>query len=46
MPDPSHVLYVASLELHADMSYEERPIRIVDKKYQVLRHHTIMHVKV
>ena len=40
-PDPSHVLQWTDLELDADVSYEERPIQILDRREQVLRGKTI-----
>ncbi|XP_077217960.1 uncharacterized protein LOC143852461 [Tasmannia lanceolata] len=46
IPDPSHVIDIAPLELREDMSFEEQPIRIVDHKDQVLRRWTIPYVKV
>ena len=45
-PDPSHVLKWSELELEADASYGERPIRILDTHEQVLRGKTIPLVKV
>lgn len=31
-PDVSHVLDWKNLRIHIDLSYEEKPVRIVDKK--------------
>ncbi|GFZ09844.1 hypothetical protein Acr_21g0004430 [Actinidia rufa] len=36
-PDPSHVLEWSKLELEADASFEEKPIRVVDFREKVLR---------
>ena len=46
MADPSHVLRDQSIELKEDLTYEERPIQIVDQKDQVLRKKAIPLVKV
>ena len=45
-PDPSHVLDWTDLEVDEDVSYEERPARVLDKRDQVLRGKTIHLVKV
>ena len=45
-PDPSHVLSWSDLEIKGDVSYEERPIQILDRRDQVLRGRTIPLVKV
>ncbi|XP_058181413.1 uncharacterized protein LOC131299855 [Rhododendron vialii] len=45
-PDPSHVLEWSELELEADVSYEEEPMRILDSRDQVLRGKTIPLVRV
>jgi hypothetical protein len=45
-PDPSHVLEWSELELEADASYGEQPIRILDAREQVLRGKTIPLVRV
>lgn len=45
-PDPSHVLDWTELELESDVSYEERPLRVLDSRDQVLRGKTIPLVKV
>ena len=44
--DPSHVLRDQLVELKEDMTYEERPVQIVDRKDQVLRNKVIPLVKV
>ncbi|KAL3746177.1 hypothetical protein ACJRO7_015170 [Eucalyptus globulus] len=45
-PDPTHVLNFEELDVDERVSYEERPIQIVDRKEQVLRTKTIPLVKV
>ncbi|GFS42036.1 hypothetical protein Acr_00g0077830 [Actinidia rufa] len=45
-PDPSHVLEWRDLTLEADVSYIERPIRILDTLEHVLRGRSIPMVKV
>ena len=44
--DPSHVLRDQLVELKEDLTYEEKPIQIVDRKDQVLRNKVIPLVKV
>ena len=44
--DPTHVLSYEGLELDQDLSYEERPVQLLDKKDKVLRNKTIPLVKV
>ncbi|XP_077223412.1 uncharacterized protein LOC143857025 [Tasmannia lanceolata] len=44
--DPNHVIDIAPLKLRVDLSFEEQPICIVDRKDQVLRRQTIPYVKV
>ena len=44
--DPTHVLSYEGLELDHDLSYEEKPVQIMDKKDKVLRNKTIPLVKV
>ena len=44
--DPSHVLHTSELEVQENLSYEEMPIKIVDRKEQVLRSKVIPWVKV
>ena len=46
LADPSHVLRTSELEIKENLCYEELPIRIVDRKEQVLRSKTIPWVKV
>ena len=45
-PDPSHVLDWSHIEFESDVSYEERPIRILDSREQVLRGKTIHLLKI
>ena len=45
-PDPSHVLDWTDLEVEEDVSYEERPVQVLDTREQVLRGKTIPLVKV
>ena len=40
-PDPSHVLDWVDLEEDEDVSYEERPVQILDTREQVFRGKTI-----
>ncbi|KAM6563348.1 hypothetical protein CsatB_023346 [Cannabis sativa] len=44
--DPMHVLSYETLELQPDLSYDEQPVQILDKKEKVLRTKTISLVKV
>ncbi|GMP72867.1 hypothetical protein CsSME_00030760 [Camellia sinensis var. sinensis] len=46
IPDPSHVIDHAPLQFKEDLTYEEHPIRIADRKEQVLRRRVIHYVKV
>jgi hypothetical protein len=46
MSDPSHVLTYQPVELREDLTYEERPVQILDRKEQVLRTKRIPVVKV
>ena len=46
MADPSHVLRDQLVEMKEALTYEERPVRIVDRKDQVLRNKVIPFVKV
>ena len=43
---PIHVLHWRDLELDVDATFEERPVRIVDRRDQVLRGRTIPLVRV
>lgn len=44
--DAAHVLPVQPVELSEDLSYEEKPVQILDEKKQVLRNKVIPLVKV
>ena len=44
--DPTHILSYKHLELDEDLSYEEKPVQILDQKDKVLRTKTISLVKV
>ncbi|KAM6590683.1 hypothetical protein CsatA_013288 [Cannabis sativa] len=44
--DPSHVLSYETLGLQEDLSYNERPVKILDQKDKILRNKTITLVKV
>ncbi|GAV66430.1 Chromo domain-containing protein [Cephalotus follicularis] len=44
--DPSHVLDHDTVPVQDDLSYEELPVRILDRKMQILRNRTISMVKV
>ena len=46
VPDPSHVLETQSVQVKEDLSYEEVPVQILDKKEQVLRNKSIPLIKV
>ncbi|XP_077249187.1 uncharacterized protein LOC143888635 [Tasmannia lanceolata] len=46
VPDPSHVIPQSPLQLSEDLTYDERPEKIIDRKDQVLRRRTIPYVKV
>ena len=44
--DPTHVLEPPEIELRDDLSYEEQPVQILDRKEKELRNKTIPLVKV
>ena len=46
IPDPSHVLREQLAQLKENLTYEEIPVQIVDRKEQVLRSKVIPLVKV
>src|SRR5262249_32706960 len=46
MAGPSHVIEHPSINIQPDMTFEEKPIRILDRKVQVLRTRQIPMVKV
>ena len=45
-PDPSHILDWGDLTINKDVTYEERPIRVLDTRDQVLRGKTIPLMKI
>ncbi|XP_038889240.1 uncharacterized protein LOC120079131 [Benincasa hispida] len=46
VPDPTHVLPEQPVQLRENLSYEEEPVEILDRKEHVLRNKTIPLVKV
>ena len=46
MFDPKHVIHYEEVALNSDLSYEERPQMILDRKVQNLRNKSIASVKV
>ena len=44
--DESHILSYGDLALDSDLSYEERPVQVLDRKDKVLRNKMIPLVKV
>ena len=46
VPDPSHVLEAEPLQVERDLSYRERPLRILDAQETQLRRRTIPRVLV
>ena len=46
VPDPSHVIEYQPLDIRPNLTYEERPIRVLDWKEQVLRNKVIPYVKI
>ena len=46
VPDESHVLEQEPIELHEDLSYEEKSVQILDRKIKTLRNKEIPLVKV
>ena len=44
--DPSHVLTEEPIEVHEDLTYEEKPVKILDKQDKILRNKIIPLVKV
>ena len=45
IPDPSHVLTEQPVEIQDNLTYEEEPVQILDRREQVLRNKTIPLVK-
>ena len=46
IPDPSHILEVPPVELEEDLSFEVKPMAIVDQEMKQLRSKVIPMVKV
>jgi hypothetical protein len=46
VPDPSHVIQFEDLQVQEDLTVEERPVEIVDRRERVMRNKTITLVKV
>ena len=46
IPNPSHVLIVKIVEIQENLTYEEEPMQILDRREQVLSNKTIPLVKV
>ena len=46
IPDASHVLQPQSVQISEDLSYEEKPVKILDRKAKTLRNKEIQLVKV
>ena len=46
VPNPSHVIEYQPLNIQPNLTYEEKPICILDRKEQVLRNKVISYVKV
>ena len=45
-PDPSHVIQLVEVEVDESLTYEERPIKILDREIKELRNKKIALVKV
>ena len=46
IPDPSHILIEKPVEIQENLTYEDEPMQILDRREQVLRNKTIPLVKV
>ena len=46
IPDPSHVLPEQPVEIQENLTYEEEPVQILDRREQVLGNKTFQLVKV
>ena len=44
--DPTHVIDYIPLEIQPDLTYEEKPVKILDHKTQVLRTKTVRLLKI
>ena len=40
-PDPQHVLSTEEIELQEDLTFEEKPLKILDRKVKTLRTKTV-----
>ena len=45
-PNPQHILETEKVELQENMTYEEKPVKILDRKVKMLRTKSIPMVKV
>ena len=45
-PDPAHVVDWGQIEVDTDKTFEDGPVCILDSRDQVLRHKTVMLVRV
>ena len=46
VPNPSHVVEYQPLDIQSNLTYEERPIHVLNRKEQVLRNKVISYVKI
>ena len=46
VPNPSHVVEYQPLDIRPNLTYKERPIRVLDRKEQVLRKKVIPYIKI
>ena len=46
LPDPTHDLIQEPIEIHENLTYEEKPVRILDREEKLLRNKVIPLVKV
>ena len=46
VPDLSHVVEYQPLDIWPNLTYEERPIRVLDWKEQVLRNKVIFYIQI
>ena len=45
-PDPSHVLQPENIEIDEALTYEEKPVKLLDRKVKELKNKQIFSVKV
>ena len=45
-PDPSHILRLESIEIDETLTYEEKPVKLLDRKVKELRNKRIPLVKI